>query len=93
MKRRYDSILEIEQHNRAKGFHFFDPSTMRFFNSRIHDQVYGGNVFVTSEKGPDDVRRYTVRRMTETGRINMVGDFQQYASRSGAHAAAAKATN
>jgi len=30
------------------GSHFFDPSTMRFFKSRLHGRVYAGRFFVES---------------------------------------------
>ena len=30
------------------GSHFFDPSTVRFFNSRLHGRVYAGRFFVES---------------------------------------------
>jgi hypothetical protein len=87
----YD-IDEIMERNKAAGFHFFEPASMRFFNSRIHRDVYGGSVFITSEEGPDNVRRYTVREITDRGSIDKIGGFQAYATRTEAHAAAKEAT-
>lgn len=56
------------------GSHFFDPDTMRFFNSRLLSGawVLDGNeckpghryLFVTSERYGDEPRHYTVRIMT-----------------------------
>lgn len=72
--------------------HWFDESTMRFFDSRVHDAVYagpGGIYFVSSERGPNGIRAYTVRVVTlEPWSIDDVGGFQRYASYNGAHAAA-----
>ena len=70
----YD-IDDIKRINRYKGGHFFEPKTMRFFDSRVLSTVYqgpGGVYFLTSERfhgstvtGP---RLYTVRYFNpETG--------------------------
>lgn len=85
----YRTVDEIVRANQRAGFHFFDRDAMRFFGSRVHDEVYGGRFFVTSELDFYGERRfYTVREATEDGSVEVVGEFQQYASRSGAHAAA-----
>ncbi len=94
-------INDIKSANRVRGLHFFDPSTLRFFRSRVHPQVYqgpGGVYFVTSEqfvssKGWADKREFTIRQFhPETGRCDTFGGFQAFASRSGAHAAAERAS-
>jgi len=75
---------------------FFSPSSMKFFNSKVYNEVYGGCVFITSEKdsGPyqsrrawDGKRRYTVRVMLNPsklssgpGRIMTWGNFGDYAT-------------
>lgn len=95
--RTYTSIAQIKYANRQLGHYFFDADTLRFFSSRVHDEVYGGKYFVTSERDDSDAfvsaawggeRRYTVRVANADGSIDTVGQFGQYASRSGAHAAA-----
>lgn len=48
-----------DQFNRT-GNHFFDRDTLRFFDSKIGDDLYGGRVFVTSEKDGTSPRRWTV---------------------------------
>ena len=75
--------------HKESGKHFFDRDTLRFFGSRIHPRLYG-DYFVTSEHNFDRTARlYTVRRFTdERGNVESVDGFQQYASYSGAHAAA-----
>lgn len=75
--------------NKENGYHFFDRDTLRFFGSRVHPRLYG-DYFVTSEHNFDRTERhYTVRRFTdENGNVETVDGFQNYASYSGAHAAA-----
>ena len=62
---------------------------MRFFRSRIHDVVYGGCVFVTSEKHvtwrTEHPRYYTVRYMDNKGNVHTIGEFQGFDTRSKAH--------
>ena len=85
---RWASMNQIEEANRYAGQHFFDPDTMRFFKSRISAHVYYGRIFVTSEKGPDEIRRYTVRRQRRNGSMDTLGEFQGYATSRQAHKAA-----
>jgi len=79
------SLDDLKKHyyKNTKG-HFFDDNTMRFFKSRIsEDLMYSGALiyFVTSEQGPDDIRKYTVRSYNpKTSDIDTVGDFQQYST-------------
>jgi hypothetical protein len=87
----------------AKG-HFFDKDSMRFFDSRVCLDAFdgpGGCFFVTSERfrGPCGgkvipcSRRFTVRRFNrKTGAVTTPGTFQGYASRTGALAAAKRAS-
>lgn len=98
------SYLEVPMHNLTSlqqiesGHvgHWFDRSSRRFFSSRISGVVYpsadGSAFFVSSERSDDaSPRLYSVRRAFWEGgqvEIETVGEFQQYASRSGAHAAA-----
>lgn len=65
--------------------HFFSPSTLEFFRSRILPAVtptWGGEAFfITSEQFDDDAPRlYTVRKCREDGTIETVGEFQGYAT-------------
>jgi len=87
IRRFFTSITEIRQANQAAGYSWFSPDTLRWFHSRIHADVYNGRYFVTSERNPEGVRRYTVREVTEDGDIRTAEgcEFFEYASRSGAH--------
>lgn len=75
----YDTVSEIRTANRQRGYHFFDPGAMRFFNSRISEEVYGGKYFITSEQFDDrSPRLYTIRMVNDDASIDTIGDFQQY---------------
>jgi hypothetical protein len=93
------TIYDVELSNRQHGKHFFEPSTKRFFRSRIGTEVYegpGGVYFTTSEQfvGSDRIphkRQYTVRKFNPaTGDIDTVGEFQAYGSSASARRAAAR---
>jgi len=95
----FSNIREVRWANRQLGHHWFDADTLRFFQSRVHSDLYGGRYFVTSERDSgfgsigaawDGRRRYTVRMANADGSIETVGEFGQYGSRAGAHAAAAR---
>jgi len=87
----FSSISQIKRLNESNGRHWFSPSAMRSFNSRVHDVVYGGCVFVTSEKNDmpycaPQPRVYTVRVAFEDASIQTYGSLGDYATRSDAHA-------
>lgn len=79
----YATISDIKEANKAIGQYFFEPATMRFFSSKLASRtVYGGRYFLTSEQfvGSDGYaapRKYTIRACYD-GKIDTVGDFQQY---------------
>lgn len=75
---------------------FFEPDTMRFFKSRVGSHVYadgkGGAYFVTSEKGPNEIRAFSVRRYDpKKCGFHTVGEFQGYKNAATAKAAAKRA--
>jgi len=74
----YRTMADVVAANRAIGHHFFDLNTMRCFHSRIESRLIAGKLFITSEKGPEEIRKYTVREAQPDGTIDTVGDFQQY---------------
>lgn len=66
------SMTELKQLNAANGMCFFDPPTMKFFNSRVYESVFAGKThwfFVTSEKYGESPRKYTVRAMDVNGDV------------------------
>ena len=77
----------------STGSHWFDASTMAFFQSRVSTRVYpssGGTYFVSSERRWAEPRMYSVRFVALDGTADTVGEFQGYRSARAAHAAAAR---
>ena len=83
----FPSIGHIQDANKQSGRFFFDPAAMRGFRSRVHNAVYGGCAFVTSEqfafRGRVDPREYRVRVAMADGSIKSL-DFR-FKNRSVAH--------
>jgi hypothetical protein len=95
------TIYDIKLSNKQHGQFFFDPPSMRFFDSCIGRETYegaGGVYFITSEQftpsnGTPEKRRYTVRKFNvDTGEVDTFGEFQQYGNASSARMAAIKAS-
>ena len=87
MNREFYSLDDIKTANSQAGQHYFEPSTMRFFRSRVSEDVYRvpghGAYFVTSEQyrsfsGAMAPRMYTVRHAAPDGSCDTVGEFQAY---------------
>lgn len=69
------SIEEIKRKHRG---HWFDAGSMRFFKSRLPSYGYRkGNAiyFISSEKMDEEPRKFTIRKVDETGDVSTVGDF------------------
>src|SRR3990167_9628009 len=91
----YFTISAIKEANRARGHHFFEADTLRFFRSRILRGVIGGRYFITSEQfeaysGYRAPRKYSVRECLEDGQIRTHGEFNTYETPAQARAAARK---
>ena len=76
------TLADLRRANREGGGCWFEPSTMRFFRSRILPTVYqgpGGVFFVSSEQFDDaSPRNYTVRQFEPTsGAICTFGPFNE----------------
>lgn len=77
------TMADIRSANKAAGHHWFDPSSMRFFNTIVSRSVYqgpGGVFFVSSEQfvGSQgaDPRKYTVRTFDPAnGHVGTLGEF------------------
>ena len=72
----FNSIYEVKSLNRNSGYHWFAPSTLKWFNGKVYDVLYSGCVFVSSEKEnssrftPYPQRQYSVRVAMSDGTIN-----------------------
>jgi hypothetical protein len=87
------SIDVIRQKNRQAGMYWFEPSTMRFFNSHISDTAWKKGdkaYFISSEQFdplnyPEVPRKFSVRVADlDTGEVGTVGEFQGFDTRSDA---------
>jgi hypothetical protein len=79
MVNRFNSMAEVKAANKAIDNHWFEPSTMRFFNSRIESKLYAGRFFITSERRELDLpKRYSIREAMPNGDIKTVGEFQEF---------------
>ena len=80
------SMRQVRNLHESKGMFFFSEGAKRFFKSRISDCLYGGCVFVTSERSSWNAPRlYTVRMIDIDGDIRTLGDFQGFSTRAKAH--------
>ena len=89
----FTQVFQIKRANENGGRHFFSNGAMKSFNSRVHDVVYGGCVFVTSERNDmpysaPQPRVYTVRIAMTDGSIQTYGSLGDYATRYDAHSTA-----
>ena len=75
----FKTFAEVKAANKAIGNHWFERSTMRFFNSVIESRLMDGGFFITSERMELEFpKRYTVREAMPDGDIKTVGQFQGY---------------
>ena len=77
----FNSIFEVKSHNRNQGYHWFDADTLRWFNGKVYDVLFGSCVFVSSEKEnysrftPNPQRQYSVRVAMNDGSIERYGVY------------------
>ena len=72
------TMADVEELNRRRGKHWFEPDTLAFFKSS-YGGLYGNRYFISSEKSPYDKRKWSIRKVDwKTGKIGTVGDFQQF---------------
>lgn len=89
MRGNFHSMDEIRRVNATLGHNWFSPDSMKWWNTRVGENLYAGHIFVTSDAPGHDGRAYTVRAVHADGSIGTVGDFMAYATRGAAHRAAA----
>ena len=76
----FNSIYEVKSNNRNNGYNWFSPETLRWFNGKVYDVLFGGCVFVSSEKdipfrGSVPQRQYCVRVAMDNGSIERYGIY------------------
>lgn len=70
------------QDSKRYGNYFFDPDTIRFWNSRVEAGMFPNNTFVTSEDNFDRSKiLYTARKYDwDNHSVETIGEFQQFAT-------------
>ena len=76
----FTRLEDVIDANASVGGHWFERGTMKFFKTRIESRLIGGKRFISSECGPDNTRKYTIREAQPDGSIDTVGEFQQFAT-------------
>lgn len=83
------NIKEAIKLNKKSGSYFFNPETMRFWDSKIETDLIEDKYFITSEKtanGKD--RKFTIREFNgDYSIINDIGEFLEHSTLSDAEAA------
>lgn len=76
------TVNTIKAANKAAGYRWFDPDSMRFFGTTVLPTVYqgaGGVYFVTSDKDYNGSKKHSVRKFVpETGEVETVGEVASY---------------
>lgn len=89
-KQRVTTIAQLKSLNARNGGCWFEPSSMRFFGTRIESEIIRGKFFITSEQPPYGSRKYSLRSFDEEGDVNTVGEFCTFNSKADALAAIPK---
>jgi hypothetical protein len=79
----FNNLTEIKEANERIGYHWFDESSMAFFDSILYPTLIQhpeGAFFVSSERCDGGPRLYTARFARLTGEVNTVGPFQGFGS-------------
>ena len=77
----FKNMKEIEDTNKASGFHWFDPQAVSCFRSHVHRTVYAGRYFISSEQEKySSVRKWSIREVDYKGRIHCPYGFMAFNS-------------
>ena len=77
----FNSIYDVKSSNRNNGYNWFSPETLRWFNGKVYNVLFGSCVFVSSEKEnysrftPNPQRQYCVRVAMDNGSIERYGIY------------------
>lgn len=86
-----NTVADVMYLNNEKGYFFFSPDTLKFFNSQIYGgELLGNNkdLFITSEKQPKSLdgsvypRKFTIRKVNKSvGDIDTIAGFGAFSSK------------
>lgn len=80
----YNNLDEVAAANAANGLHWFEESSMAFFDTVLETELIDGQWFITTEKHPDVSRtigwrrRASVRKVLPGGAVKTEGDFGRF---------------
>lgn len=78
-KAKVSSISDLQRLNEQNGGCWFEPSTMRFFRTRIESGILRGKYFITSDQRDYDTpRKFTARSFDDEGSVGTVGEFHEH---------------
>jgi len=63
----FDTIDSLTRAVEVSGSNFFSAESMRWWKSKVYDDLADGRFFVTSERGPEGDRVYSVRWVYDYG--------------------------
>ena len=84
MQGNYTDINAIIRNNRRNDYQFFSPKSMAFWGSSVHDEVYGGCVFVTRDNDFQGNPMYSIRIAMDDGSIHSYA-FNEFETSKDAH--------
>lgn len=87
---KYNNIAEIQEANHKARQHFFSPSAMVGFKTKVLPYIWHGKYFITSEKQDEKPRVYTIRFIDENSIIKNHSQEGQYKTSTAARKAASK---
>lgn len=78
----FKTMSDVKAKNKEIGHLFFDPDTMKFWDSKVESTLYKGTYFITSEKNAIEgkPRQFSIRQVLRTGEIITVGRGREYSS-------------
>lgn len=73
------TIADVKKKNKEINNHWFERSTMKFFNSIIESELIADKYFITSERfEPHMPKLYSVNEALPNGEINIKSEFQEF---------------
>lgn len=75
------TITNVRHAHSRQGGYFFTRGSLICWKTEVHAQLFANRFFVTSDvKESNGPRTYSVRELTDSGRINAVNGYQDFAS-------------
>jgi hypothetical protein len=74
----FSTVEELTRAVTGSGSHFFCADSMRWWKSKVYDDLPGGRFFLTSERGPDETRVYSVRWVYDIDKSLQISRFDKW---------------